>query len=69
MNAPLYFMLHALPMVVIVGTISLIVGACCGMFLWKSGAQQTELLCAEIEEYERQVAELRKKKDGSSPAE
>ena len=59
MNAPAYYMLHALPVVVVLGVVSYLAGRLFGGLLWKKHTEQASLFEAEIRECERVAGELR----------
>jgi type II secretory pathway component PulM len=67
MNAPVYYMLHALPVVLLLGVVFFLVGIWLGSMLWKNTSEQAEQFRAEIKEYERKAAALYAKTSEPGP--
>ena len=56
MNAPIYYMLHALPVVLILGTAFFVAGIFLGKVLWKKTQDQADQFLAEIRECEEKIS-------------
>jgi hypothetical protein len=63
MNAPVYYLLHALPVVVILGIVFFGFGILVGTKLWKDKFLQAQQLRTEASRYDRMSADLSGKKD------
>ena len=61
MNAPVYFMLHAFPVVLLLGCVSFAVGVVLGKKLWKRGSEQAVQFQAEFREAERKIAAIQQR--------
>ena len=58
MNAPVYFLLHAVPVVCVLGLLFFSVGVWVGSVLWKKTAEEANGLRLEIRQFDRMSAEL-----------